>query len=134
MTQEDKDLLLKDICARLPYGVQVQVSIPYVNIDFDKDYDYITNSQNNCVLTLSNISEIQKMADEIKPYLRPMSTMTEEEEEEYNNLVDLLGENEPYFVLEQMMVDFYHKHHFDNRFLIPKGLAIEAPEDMYNFN
>lgn len=139
MTQEDKELLLKDLCARLHYGVQVQINIPYVNVDFDKDYDYIINSQNNCILTLSNISEIQKMTDDIKPYLRPMSSMTEEEckycAEHFGiQSVMLIGAQHGMIMpmeASSMFIDWLNENHFDYRGLIEKGLALEAPEGMY---
>ena len=58
------------------------------------------------------------------PYLRPMSSMTEEEKDEYSKAIEsLLWTNE---------LDFFNKYHFDYRGLIPKGLALEAPEGMYN--
>ena len=60
---------------------------------------------------------------EIKPYLRPMSSMTEEERKELS-----------YYENPVQITDFYYSHHIDCRFIIEKGLALEAPEGMYNKN
>ena len=111
MTQEDKQLLLKDLCARLPYGVSVW------NSQF---LDSIEEYHPNEILTLSNLDYYIKESIEVKPYLRPMSSMTEEEMEKCHNTNTHLG-----------MFDWYLEHHFDYRGLIPMGLALEAPEGMY---
>ncbi|MBQ7662470.1 MAG: hypothetical protein IJS48_03765 [Prevotella sp.] len=82
--------------------------------------------------------------EKVKPYLRPMSSMTEEEEKEYRKTMDKythklypdsadFSEHTEYSWTTETF-DFLNAHHFDYRGLIPKGLAIEAPEDMYNFN
>ena len=105
MTQEDKKLLLIDLCARLPYGVICK-----------------SNSYRNILFNSSHISLIE--SEEIKPYLRPMSSMTEEEENEYYNI-------EFGFIIHSDRVDWLNSHHFDYRGLIPKGAALEAPEGMY---
>jgi len=112
MTQEDKELLLKDLCARLPYGVKVY-NEPYV---FDLDNFEV----------ISTITEtiIEVIEEGWKPYLRPMSSMTEEERFNFQSLA---------FVNDAIMIfDWLHSHHFDCRGLIPKGLALEAPKGMYN--
>jgi hypothetical protein len=70
--------------------------------------------------------------EEVKPYLRPMSSMTEEERDEFVKLhIDdrLEGKIE---LCDASCVDFYNSHHLDYRGLIEKGLALEAPEGMYN--
>ena len=124
MTQEHKQLLLKDLCARLPYGVIVQENDgvnendnKLLNIDmFDRciNYDYII--------------------DDIKPYLRPMSSMTEEERDEvkkYMKREQIV--NVAFYHATEKTYDWYNAHHFDYRGLIPMGLALEAPEGMYNY-
>lgn len=105
MTQEEKQVLLKDLCARLPYGVRVQTdSTPRKMIAMD----------------LWDINSLSK------PYLRSMSSMNEEEEEEYNRLnvyeAGLFPHTEEAF-------NWLLEHHFDFRGLIPKGLAIEVTEN-----
>ena len=108
MTQEDKDLLLKDLCARLPYGVILNccniVSETLTLIDYNglvnNDYDI----------------------DEVKPYLFPLSSMTEEQNIEYLNTCR--GGNT--YCPTSKTFDWFDKNHFDYRDLIPMGLAIDA--------
>lgn len=109
MTQEEKQLLLKDLCARLPYGFTVHRYSDNRNITLKK----------NELDEFSHFLEYSE-GEEFKPYLRPMSSMTEEEREElshYENSVQ--------------RTDFFYTHNIDCRFLIEKGLALEAPEGMY---
>ena len=139
MTQEDKQLLLlRDLCARVPYHPKGHVVNACNGARCDEwltcaTFTLFTNITNNCRL-----------------YLRPMSSMTEEEKRElFINVLD--GQEEDYedFCLEPMFdgqdyllesfylsncvyfVNWCYKHHFDIMGLIPKGLAIEAPEGMY---
>ena len=121
MKQEEKELLLVDLCARLPYRVKVQT--PVMN-------DEIT-------LTCDDISAYFFNPDNkvfIKPFLRPMSSMTEEENKEICQFMkdyNLLPGPDRAGVFCGEIVDWLNAHHFDYRGLIEKGLAIEAPEDMY---
>ena len=123
MTQEEKQLLIKDLCARLPYGViahALEINKVGTVIDVNVSYNIIN-------LTVDNASgdyELVPISD-IKPYLRPLSSMTEEEQYEYNTAID--NDIEP-----ERIVDWYNLHHFDYRGLIEKGLALEAPEGMYD--
>ena len=135
MTQEDKQLLLKDLNARLPYGVYVEHTTTKIigklkSMFFEHIYNN-TDSIQDINAWIKFFGDEYVDATYFRPILRPMSSMTEEERKEYNELVSKLGDKEPYFVLEQMIVDFYHKRHLDNRLLIEKGLAIEAKEEMY---
>ena len=109
MRQEDKSLLLKELCARLPYNVQV--------LNKDGDVESFT------------WQELKEFGDGYisKPYLRPMSSMTKEELEEFHNYTNV----DPILWL-YYSIDWLNAHHFDYRGLIPKGLAIEAPKGMYN--
>ena len=131
MTQNEKDILLKDLCGRLPYGVRA-----YYN-DYDSDYeiesikitsygDYKTGSIHLDMIDSTKIVVI----DEIKPYLFPLSSMTKEQKQELYNLVEesafqILhsedGNPQPHIAM-----DWYNKNHFDYRGLIPMGLAIDA--------
>ena len=118
MTQEEKELLLKDLCARLPYGVKVRINTKnnyYTAIVCEITRNYI------CV---EGGGEICFSHDSYKPYLRPMSSMTVEEQKEYFEKWGLDGWNVDTF-------DWLNKHHFDYRGLIPIGLALEALEKMY---
>lgn len=130
MTQEEKLLLLKDLSARLPYGVKFlreswnyewdqELSVIEVLEDIDKD-GYINNTK---VYTI----------EDIKPYLRSMSSMTEEEYEEIRKIDKYYGiaplseinDWEPGY----KSIDWLNSHHFDYRGLIPKNLAIEVTKE-----
>ena len=153
MTNEQKQLLLKDLCARLPYGVMVQVNGVFHDSQ-DERLGYVDCYNNQVHIHGYNFGiDI----DNIKPYLRPMSSMTEKEAK---NLVILWGivdfvslniTKEYIGVIcddgfsstttteiwydEDMSIecyDFLNAHHFDYRGLIEQGLAIEAPEGMYD--
>ena len=120
MTQEEKQILLKDLCGRLAYGVFIHYhwSREGNTIDKDRELDF------SDVETLKyNIENPQNDWCDIfwKPYLRSMSSMTDEEENEYINT----------FIAMWDAVDWLNAHHFDYRGLIPMGLAFEAPKDMY---
>ena len=145
MTQEDKDLLLKDLCARLPYGIVINIGDKDLKLDkkhqcigvlYPEDCSDEFNERNNNASFYIIISGCY-YGEEIKPYLRPMSSMTEEERKEYNdivkNTIDFYdcpkSEKICFFI---MPIDWLNRHHFDYRGLIEKGLALEAPEGMYN--
>ena len=114
MTQEDKQLLLQDLCARLPYGVKVQV---YDNRYVPTTLTAIDIEKQECIFNFNAPIE------NCLPYLRPMSNMSVEELLERGRL----SEHDYYGLM-----DWLNKHHFDYRGLILQGLALEAPEDMYN--
>lgn len=111
MKQEDKELLLKDLCARSPYGVKIFV--------------------NDNVEILEGVHMLDKVAwydgwcasdiEEVKPYLFPLSSMTEEQRKEYHELL-----YNPENGIDIDYFDWCHKNHFDCRHLIPMGLAIDA--------
>ena len=109
MTQEEKELLLKDLCARLPYRTKVHI-IGEGGVEIDAD------------LTTSTIDYFESWT--VQSYLRPMSSMTENELNEYNKIF-----NKSLNMWE--VVDWMNAHHFDYRGLIEKGLALEAPGNMY---
>ena len=142
MTQEEKFLLITDLCARLPYGVKVQDTrceisgklrdmVVYPLYKGNNVYDYIavTNFYTDCYY-----DDIELF----KPYLFPLSSMTEEQQKEANIFddmdLDILSENldrnrrnktnipTPTF----NYTDWLNKNHFDYRGLIEKGLAIDA--------
>jgi hypothetical protein len=116
MIKEDKELLLKDLCSRLPYNCRVFYE--YVDNLDGKTYGY------SLILNTWCINELIAEKAIVKPYLRPMSSMTEEERQEYEaTCCDWYETLETY--------DWLNAHHFDYRGLIEKGLALEAPKDMY---
>lgn len=128
MTQEDKALLLKDLCARAPYGVKVCANHHVTGITaITLDRDYVETRIND--LHTYKGSSIENIC----PYLCPMSSMTEEEKKEYKLLANHCIVTSIGFVhIEaQTLIDWLNAHHFDYRGLIKKGLALEAPEDMY---
>ena len=122
MKKEDKDLQLRDLCARLPYGVKVKTP------NDDEVYTLLSLNPNKGIAVIGmpfdDVFATSKVkVEDIKPYLRPMSSMTEKEEEEYEEVVRGSFEKQ---------LEFYQRKHLDFRGLIPKGLAIEATEDMYS--
>ena len=151
MKQEDKDILLKDLCERLPYGVKVlclrDFNHKWYNlemVDIGDNEVYITS--NDTGEYTNRYSEIE----EVRPYLFPMSSMTKEQKEEYYSLADditikpgkgsyfgikihciKLGiSNNPHEGLWDWIaldaIDWLNKNHFDYRGLIEKGLAIDC--------
>jgi hypothetical protein len=120
MTEKEKQLLLKDLCARLPYGVKVQYNNEIYNID------YISALYEEVKLDIPDNYTIG--ISEIKPYLRPMSSMTKDEVKEYEHTMIPLGYYDGYTI---DTFDWLNRHHFDYRGLTEKGLALEAPNNMY---
>ena len=118
MTLEDKELLLKDLCARLPYGVKIELTWWVMDEGI-----YI-----NTILEPDHIEQLLNDEDgdtEIKPYLRPMSSMTEEEKMKLSlsQIYAFVHYN------EIAKMDWLNEHHFDYRGLIEKGLAVEVTEE-----
>lgn len=130
MTQEEKQLLLKDLCARLPYGVKIQR---------DNVYDANTKVIETLGIRLTRDDIIDRL--HTKPFLRPMSSMTEEEKKEFDKVLKSCNDKvfacpdkeRRYNFFDAEQEDFMNAHHFDYRGLIEKGLALEAPKDMYKF-
>lgn len=127
MTQKDKELLLKDICSRLPYGVKV-------NNEIQGDFE-IYGICENFVFGRNETCHIDFDVEKIKPYLFPLSSMTEEQKREYNKWKhevpvchyeygDVVEEIELYDSPESF--EYLIENHFDYRGLIPKGLAKDA--------
>ena len=153
MTQEDKELLLKDLCARLPYDVIVDYAYNAFSVRNGHYVKYGSKRILDCNLLDVFISPRQNEKGEyIKPYLRTMSSMTEEEWEELNCIghivplydgsfgVDMRAyckNSQPHyrrFSEFSTIEDWLNTHHFDYRGLIEKGLANEATEEMYSLN
>lgn len=122
MTQEDKDLLIKDLCSRLPYGVKMNhiadnehspVSLVGINEDYiilgDDGYSYVP-------------------VEHYKPYFYPLSSMTEEQKEIYCQLQQKVIYNSKGVVNKDIMeyVNWCYENHLDVNDLIPKVLAIDA--------
>lgn len=140
MIQEEKELVIKDLCARLLYGVICQMEDELI-INDSTFYDR--------TLSERHIELFRKHKGfYIKPYLRPLSSMTEEEREELKKLMNCDSVTDysleytvggqvdyddflVYYEESSKLIDWLNKKMFDYRDLIPKGLALEAKESMY---
>ena len=152
MTIEEKSHLLKDLCARLPYGVKVHInsSIEEQNqmtlYDVNLESETIGVKNEQWAFRAIPIVDREDNAKIVKPYLRPLSSMTEEEIKEFRKNSDFEareayevranGENKIVILqadcdLSVKELDWLNAHHFDYRGLIEKGLALEALEGMY---
>ena len=157
MTQEDKELLLKDLNQRLLYGVKVNYSgkIPMLG-EVSNNVGELTGIMPNLQCPFYIHGSCWGF-DDIKPFLRPMDSMTEEEKEDfYQNCLDMdvediryendgelplpYNQKDKFIWFESIYIDnvicamdWLNAHHFDFRGLIERGLALEAPEGMYNF-
>lgn len=119
ITKEEKQLLFKDLCARLSYGVICKITA--------NDNPYIGDHK----LSTFWLDKVTDICYEIKPYLRLMSSITKEELDERNQIALFHSGN---IASAPTYIDWLNAHHFDYRGLIRKGLALEAPEGMYNNN
>ena len=123
MTNEDKALLFTDLCGRLPYEVQCEYTSIQKGLELYNVIGTLT-----CVEKIVNSYKVEVDRhlvgfSDFKPYLRPLSDMSELESVYYNTA----------FVYKKFheKTDWLNAHHFDYRGLIEKGLALEAPKDMY---
>lgn len=124
MTQKNKELLKKDLCARLPYGVKVGTTDNDGSLENVWDILWYNTFTEDVKLTHS-IEDVEKVLDisEVRPYLIPISSMTDEQEAEYNDLNNCeLG----WFPSTEDAFDYLVANHFDNRDLIDIDLAIDA--------
>lgn len=127
MTQEEKQLLLKDLSARLPYGVLCKTGDKVLQLK-DVYIDGAVGNEGQLRLSNNKYGGIYQSIDEIKPYLRPMSSMTEKEKAEYDSFNAPTAHRKVWL----NRIDWLLSKHFDLRGLIPMGLALEAHEGMYN--
>lgn len=125
MKTEDKDLILRDLCARLLYGVKFKYE-DRPNVCEILSITPIYNN-GNVVYFDRYVNEPKKCSIyDVKPYLFPLSSMTEEQKTSHNFLKYSAHAN------PVKLVDWYNKNHFDYRGLIPMGLAIDATnKDIY---
>lgn len=130
MTKEDKQLLLEDLCCRLPFGVMAK----YYGMEEEMD----------CIDTIEAIytdnpdkpefviGQYSLYLGSFKPYLRDLSDMTKQEIEEFMSIPDFVqcfGEKEYCCLLHTNKFVWLNQHHFDYRGLIKKGLAIRVTTD-----
>ena len=148
MKQENRELLLKDLCARLPYGVKGKCEL---DASYDTSFDTVfqTHKFNAevygikedllLVTPLIEDNDEQTYAEEevadgvsildFTPYLFPLSSMTDEEWEDYQKIrmIDWVhGDINGTFINAGSIVDWLNAHHFDYRGLIDKYLALDA--------
>ena len=133
MTQEEKQLLFIDLCARLPHGVVIEITSDGGMVEASYDMR----------LDAGLLADLLHSEDDFKPYLRPLESMTEEEKKimssygfeliPYDTGYTGFANIENYIdeVSFRFMEEFLNSHHFDYRGLIPMGLALEAKEGMY---
>ena len=154
MTREEKKLLLRELCVRLPYGIKAQLT----ELDNNDGSEYYTECRimgvkDNQLVNFIRIIKSKEIGEDqwfdisfFKPYLRPMSSMTEEESKFYYGIVHIqrfegiyeidTPSDNPITTIEisriSELMDWFNKKMFDYRGLIEKGLALEAPKGMYN--
>ena len=139
MTQQERDLLSQDICERLPYGVKIETEYHRKatlvdirkNISYGACKDLLVTYDISGEETPYQSEERSSTISKIKPYLFPLSNMSEDLINElYTNLTELelkaLNDEIEYSAVSAFEIDFYHKHHIDYCGLIPMGLANDA--------
>lgn len=138
MTQEQKELLLKDISARLPYGVCVKdihtnIIRKLSNIVVYPLYD--GNNIKDYICSIKMFDDHYVDIEYIRLFLYPLSSMTEEQKKEYTHIVNYISSDDTdnwkegeFIYVEQLdqLMHFYHKNHLDYKGLIEKGLALDA--------
>ena len=168
-SQEDIELLEKDLCGRLPYIVYATIDVkayldwlPDESPDESEDESYIPFKERmESYLKASNktVEDVSKEpttisgfpcggrfdtfnlcheeygvpVEFIKPFYRPMSSMTKEEESEYYNLLNSIDLNYVFPNAAHIITDWLDQHMFDHPGFIERGIAQEAPADMYIF-
>lgn len=138
MTQEEKQLLLEDLCARLRYGVVCRTSVgDYRLLGIDVNIGNVMHLDSPIYDEGDGYFDMDYQ--EVKPYLRPMSSMTEEEKAQVQTFMDIVtdenyGDGYSPSAWDAMngFVQYCDSHHLDHRGLIVKGLALPATEGMYN--
>ena len=120
MTQEHKKLLLIDICARLPYKVKISIPELFTKKEQVETLNEIFNGKDN----LYHVNDSGILIEYIKPYLFPLSSMTNEQKHEYQYITERWMYDSSYSISDS--TDWLNKNHFDYRGLIESGLAIDA--------
>lgn len=138
MTNKDKEILLKDLCARLPYGVKVVIELSkdkYTKVYDLREIDNNSTTELRQRVTIWNYgfysSVISYPLINCRPYLRSLSSMTEEERDWYKTLLNgNIGES----IIKSIdnTINWLNANHFDYHGLIPMGLALPAPDGIYN--
>ena len=128
MTTEEKELLLKDLSARLPYGVKCKVSDDFKECrticGIFPTTRFCVSVEDNCGNLINNL---KTLIEDVKPYLFPLSSMTEEQEKNYHSECEvIITEDDNIYIDTIRSIDWLNKNHFDYRGLIGRGLAIDA--------
>ena len=130
MTKEEKELLLKDLCARLPYGVKLEFYASATKQTYVCTLLGLEPEEEEPIIAKTENGYFYMFAGNVKPYLFPLSSMSEEQQKEFDQLIKLelkaINDEIPHTQVTTFEVDFYNKNHFDYRELIEKGLAINA--------
>lgn len=138
MTKEQKELLLQDLCARVPYGVWVKdihtnIIRKLSNIVVHPLYD--GNNIKDYICSIKMFDDHYVDIEYIRLFLYPLSGMTEEQKKEYTHIVNYISFDDTdnwkegeFIYVEQLnqLMHFYHKNHLDYKGLIEKGLALDA--------
>ncbi len=147
MNEQEKELVIKDLCGRLPYGVIVQVNDGLKGI-YDRRLVQVFCDRTSCSVNVCNPLSECICIDSVKPYLRPLSSMTKEECDELKQIMKCDAVTDcsleyavggcvdyddflVYYEDSYKLNDWLNKNMFDYCGLIPKGLALEAKEGMY---
>jgi hypothetical protein len=131
LTQEDKLLLLTDLCGRMPFGVvctdtylNETGTLSAIGLNYDMG-----------VLDKDDGEDVSVYIPNCKPYLFPLESMTEEQKNEYHYIVNYISSDDTenwkegeFVYVDQFsqLMHFYHINHLDYMGLIPKGLANDA--------
>ena len=143
MTQEEKDLLLKDLCARLPYGVKLGFYASATKQTYICTLLGLEPQEDEPVIAKTENGSFYMLAGHVKPYLFPLSNMTEEQYKEWGDLAgepldeiltrnakgEIMSTLEHHLLIAKSLTDsvnYCYKNHFDIYGLIPMGLAIDA--------
>ena len=133
MTTEDKLLLVQDLCARIPYGVQVQHTTTKISGTLHDVIVYPFYNKNGIIYDIEAVTDFFGECDYVyleyfKPYLFPMSSMTDKQKKEFELSFDLnyASAYSQELQIASNMIKWLNKNHFDYNGLIDKGLAIDA--------
>ena len=152
LTDGEIELLLLDVSARIPFKLIAQFEVEVD--DYAEEYtpvcrDFVVTAVDRREGNMfwaggsqlqeggfrNGTMDVAPRHECFKPYLRSMSNMTEEEKKEYDTFKFLANTGNEYLPYEMSrFVDWLNQHMFDYRGLIEKGLALEAPDDMYKFD
>ena len=131
MKQEDKELLLRDLCSRLPYGIKIHAKDIDINtnVEVEKVGELSMVDGNGVIAFTCDDTNYYHFVDihEVKPYLFPLSSMTEEQDKEFSLLQTSAGQEGFLYIWNcANMMKWLIENHFDYNGLILKGLAIDA--------